>query len=86
MYIQAQKNEVFLIIDLNTINEKDRFPISLLISDLKQVGIYSTEYITDCKVIFAVEKERAEAIHTILTQKKIKSELKTRIKEEKIRR
>lgn len=70
----------FLVVDINTIKDKDSFPVGLLISPLEKCGTLDSKYITDCLVVFREEKERIEAIETLLKRKKIKCYTRQQIK------
>ena len=72
-------SNLFLIVDINTISEKDRFPTGLLLSPLERCGFLDSKYITQCLVVFREEEERIKAIEKTLKPKGIKCYTRIRI-------
>ncbi len=71
----------YLVVDINTISEKDRFPVGLLLDPLEKCGFLDAKFITQCLVVFREEKERIEAIETLLKPKGIKCYTRIRIRQ-----
>ena len=71
-WIDEIMSDLFLVVDINTITQKDFFPTGLLLDPLKKIGFLDSKYITECLVVFKEEKERIESIESLLKSKGIK--------------